>query len=101
MAGLRQLLDNPNTVFFRENDGSLHIAVESYNIALVGNPDYVDKLFRSIVKHKDDILKHFGVNSFAITIEGYCIDGLYESNSLLIQDDSVAECIYDWLSCRI
>ena len=74
MAGLRQLLDNPNTVFFRENDGSLHIAVESYNIALVGNPDYVDKLFRSIVKHKDDILKHFGVNSFAITIEGYCID---------------------------
>lgn len=65
-----------------------NIVVESNTISLLRNKNYVNNLFINIVNNIDLINRTLNTKHFSLKIDGYVIDGLYETNSLLIHKDS-------------
>mgnify|MGYP006279007437 CR=1 FL=1 len=91
---VKELINNVNINTFIDNDDSLNIEVYSYDRDLAEHPEYSNMLFKSIVHLKKDLKEYFNRDTFILSIDNYSIDGLYESNSGLIGEQSVLTCIY-------
>lgn len=85
-------LKNDKNVFWRNDNNNPQIGVISYNKVLCENKRYVKSVFKKICKCKELILKELNSDHFSITISDYNIDGLYESNNLLISENSQINC---------
>lgn len=71
------LVSDDNVNFFEIASGK-HISVESYNLVLDDNPDYVELVKQRILSSKDWIKAYFGTENYLISFSGYSIDGLNE-----------------------
>lgn len=78
-------LFNDTNITFNKNN----IVIESNTISLLSNLTYVKAIFKYIIENIDEITTLLSCNYFTIRIDGYVIDGLYESNSLLINSNSI------------
>lgn len=87
MTRLDQFLNNPNIDHYIIK-GELYIEIVSYNFCTLENPRKTKQLFERLKKYKNKILEKFNVKTFVCSVSGYNIDGLYESNSLLLFDNS-------------
>lgn len=79
----REILNDPNICIYNNN-----IVIESNTISLLMNENYVNNMFMNIVNNIDLINRTLNTNNFSLKIDGYTIDGLYETNSLLIHRSS-------------
>jgi len=91
---LKELLKDENINIFTNKYNDLEVNIYSYNKSLLENKEYVNKIFYKIVELKNDILKYYNKDYFIISIDNYSIDGLFESNSLLINNKSILVCKY-------
>ena len=94
MKEVKELLKDENVNIFINKYNDLEVNVYSYDRSLLEYKEYVNKLFYKIVELKEDILEYYNKNHFIISIDNYSIDGLFESNSLLINDNSILVCKY-------
>lgn len=92
---LNELKNDKNISFLISlNNKKPCVSIESYNIDLLKNKEYVKNTFEKIVLVKNDICTELNADIFNISISNYTIDGLYESNSMLITKESQITCIY-------
>lgn len=81
------LLNNPN-VEFCERDEELCITVQPYDREI--SVEYANFILEEIKWFKNDILEYFQKDTFVLSISDHNIDGLYETNSLLLFNNSHA-----------
>lgn len=79
---------------FIDNSDELYITIYSYNYNTLDNPRKTQKYFGKLKRYKKDILRYFNKQLFICRVDSYNIDGLDESNSLLLFDDSKLYCNY-------
>lgn len=91
---LKELLENKNINIFENKDDDLYIEVYSYNKDLSENKEYTKKIFNKIVKFKDDILDYYKKDRFIISCDSFSINGLYETNDLLLNKDFILTSLY-------
>ena len=91
---VKKLLENKDVDYFWDNNRELHISLEPSTRSLIENQEYTEKLFQWIVKLKQEICSFFNVDTFLLTVGGYYVDGLSETNSELITDRSNVLCKY-------
>ena len=87
------ILEDGNLSVYRDSNNNLNLSIESYNFNLQDEQSYVKSIFSEIVRLKQDILDLFGADQFILSIDGYYIDELKETNSDLINTDSTVTSI--------
>ena len=88
---LKMIINNHNINCSWINN-KLHITVEPYCREIT--TPYANKMLKTIKRNIDEILEHFGVDTFVLRISNHHVDGLHEINSLLLFNDSYAYPIY-------
>jgi len=91
---LKELLKDENINIFKNKDDNLYVEVYSYNMDLSENEEYTNKIFNKIVELKNDIAEYYNKDYFIISIDSFSIDGLFESNSYLINNKSILTNLY-------
>ena len=83
---LAKLLDDPNVTVFTRDD-ELFVMLQPWDKEITTR--YAKRIFNMIRKAKQDILDYFGRDVFVLHISDHNIDGLDETNSLLIDNAEV------------
>ena len=91
---LKELLKDENINIFKNKDDDLYVEVYSYNMDLSENEEHTNKIFNKIVELKNDIAEYYNKDYFIISIDSFSIDGLFESNSYLINNKSILTNLY-------
>lgn len=87
MTHLERFLTDENiTVINRK--GEIFINIESYNYDTLADKQKTKRYFERLKKYKKEILNKYSIESFVCSVMNFNIDGLYESNSLLLFEDS-------------
>lgn len=84
------LLEDGNINIFTDIQGEMVISLESFNFNLVDKISYVNSVLGITATLKEQILNYFDIDKFILSIDGYNINGLSETNSDLIDKDSEA-----------
>lgn len=91
---LNEFLSNPNIFCLVDKCDTLRVGIESYDYNTLENKRKTQSLFKKLKEFKGDILKLYNVEYFICSVDGYNIDGLSESNSNLLNSESVLYCNY-------
>ena len=83
---------NDENINYYWREGYVYIYIEPYNREIT--KAYANEILNIIKLMKNDILKYLKTKMFILQISDHHIDGLSETNSSLIFDDSYAYPIY-------
>ncbi len=84
---LSKFIENKNIGIIERNN-TLFITLEPYNRVI--DKEYADWFLKKLKQLKTELLEHFGKETFVFAITDHNVDGLYESNSLLLNPNSMA-----------
>jgi hypothetical protein len=88
-----KFINDDNVSIYKDSEEQLNLNIQSYDYNTLDDIQKTKRYFNRIKKYKQDILNYYNVDTFIISIDNFNIDGLYESNSLLL-DNSILYCNY-------
>jgi len=88
MKEIKKFFRDKNIAHYKDSNNNIHITIEPYNREITTR--YANGRLEKIKQLKNDLLEYFNTRSFILTISSHNIDGLYETNSLLINESSKA-----------
>jgi hypothetical protein len=94
MTVINRLEKNPN-VSMTVNKEEDHVYIEVLPCTREITLAYVKRIVESIFAAAEDLKEHFGVSSVVFCTQGFCIDGLFETNDLLVSDGSILQNTYN------